>query len=632
MTLALLTLSAVAAFAALPSTEVVYVANFAKSNIVRVNFDTGTTEVINKDANKLKKLSALLVINTGTAINILVCDTGASNLVLYSDVNGAGFTGIGSVIASFPAGDLDGISADASGNLYVVSRTPGKKKGKWDVSTLARGSTGYGPPVVIVGGISSDELEDTKVVRTTAGKLVKNDLLVVSESPARVLHYRKTGATWAPATNPFDPPIPSHTDPEALGFSSDAQGLNVLVTTDGGDVLRYDANGGALSNFVSGLGNGTNRIAVGFQGGQNRAFVTQRNGHNVYAIDILANGTGNPVQSVSQGLTYPDGVSLANGSTSAFLPTSASADTSFDSQDTTFNQVKKAGVADLTCRLLPTDPREYKDAASCRAACDGYCQGSFCKRDLRLSELDPSFSGDRDVMIAWHVRSLRIGDPVTGSPQFFFCQGKTTAQFKFASSQVHESQFLNRQPPNPPEPSCTDPITANRSMFFWSPIPLEEPTIFEHHPRPRFINLSTGCADNSSNRGDVDDYSIMLPAARETLPFCKVADDGLEGLEGALEMPELANFIPAAVRGQLRDKQEDAEEAFEGYVHTGHADKQALAKQRLDEFIAIVEAYLAAIDNAAAHRNVSGELIVRARSARYIIDQVTPALLNPCRD
>ncbi len=629
----LLLAASVPTLAQAPATEFFYVANASNGQIFKVDFENNTTTQINTDASQLGNLGSLLVRNDGGGrVSIVVCDAGAGRVRLYENVTGGGFNGKSKVITSaIPM--PDGISQDESGNLFLITSGPGsggsKKRQLWTIPRdVADSQDGYGDAVLIDGNIAADLLEDTRVVRTTFGSLAPRDVIVLWRKPARITRYRPDGAGGYMTPTTFASSFPPGTEPAGMAFG----GGYLLVSTIGGNVLRVRPDGTTdPTNFVSGLGNGPFKIAVGFQDDEDVACLVQRNGHSAFLIKINADGTGTVDDSESQNLESPQGVGIGNGN-GVFIPAVPSVTAAFQAQDTTFTGTTEGGGADLACRLLPLpDPRESE--CNPGGTCSGICQDGFCERDLLLNELDPGLPYGGSVTIPGHVRALRIGDPVTGTPHFYLCEGQTSASFRFASTLVHEDEFLNweDQDPGPGvrrEPDCQDPVTSNRAMFYWTPIPVSEPQIFEGTPTSsRFINLSTGCVQNSSNRGDIDDYSILLPAAREMDPFCKVADDGLAGLLGALGM--LAEFIPgtptSGVEKQLLDKQAAAVEAFRRYKR-GNRRSQGVAMQRLDEFITIVGG--AAIDNTA--RNVSGELIVRARSARYVISQVTLPVPSEC--
>ena len=299
-----------------------------------------------------------------------------------------------------------------------------------------------------------------------------------------------------------------------------------------------------------------------------------------------------------------------------FIPAQASFTATFDSQDVTLKNTRM-GTGDLTCGFTRPDPRE----SECPGNCSGECVDDFCRRDLDAAEIGLPYPG---VKFPGQVRSLKIGHPQEGVPKFFACVGKAP-DFGLAEHLVHEDEFLNWEDPNPPEPDCADPDTSRRATFFRGTIPGVDPPVVEGN---RLVPYPTGCVPESSNRGDIDDYSVILPAARLLLPFCRVVDDGLANLLGTLNA--LSDFIDDQVEGSLRELRSAAAQAFLQYKG-GDPRSQEVAQGALEAFVRNVEANPESFNNAKAGRNVSGELNVRARSARYLIGQVTLPVPGECQ-
>jgi hypothetical protein len=638
-----------------PPTEVVYVADYATGRVLRVDFASNLTTVINSDASKLKKLVALLVVNGGAGrIDVIVCNQGGGGggkLLRYADVESSAFNGTATEIASF-SGDLNAVTTDPSGNLFVVSRRG--QRGKWEVSKLAKEPGGYGAPQLVVGDITSGEIVDLKIARATAGKLQGGDLLVLSsENPTKVFHFKSDGSL---PPDPFNPAFPSGASPQGMAYSGGSGAVNVLFSISGGAVLRRDASGGSLGNFVSGLGNGVFKIAVGFQGGENRAFITQRNGHNVYAARINADGTGTIVDSESRGLNFPQGVGIGNGN-GFYVPATASITGAFDTHIGTFKKVSKAGSAEVTCRLLPPDPREFPDPdhpCTARNCADGECidtddddngEGDeddgildFCRRPLFLDELDPQL---KHVAVPPDTRAYPIGDAEYGSQaprKLFLCEGTTSARFQFVRITEDESAFLDW---GGEEPACDEENTSRRATFYWCPIPELEPEI---HEGPTCINVSTGCG---SNVGDLDAYSYFLPAVRDIRPLPDIVegtDDSngiLPGLGDTLQDFITGGLVPnAGLATALTGLHGDATTAFSRFREFGCRAYKAQALTALGAELPpssgfpppspnsfrgrVLGAPSGSIDDSA--RNATGELLIRANAAGWVIFNI-PAVL-----
>jgi hypothetical protein len=613
--------------------EVVYVANYANSLVLRVDFDAGTATAINTDANNVKKLSSLYVRNDGN-IDIVVCDSQAGNVLIYENVESPTFDGRSQVITSVPS--PDGISADAAGNLYLISSGLGSRRGTKQVWFIEKGGLKPGGyfDAQLVGEVEAKTLEDTKVVKTAGGDLQAGDILVLSRDPARVLRFRPSGLGWTLVNGPGNPFITfsAGIEPMGIAFSAGAAGSEILVLTSDGGVLRYSFSGTLIpaAFLPSGLGNGTFKIATGLQAGANRAFITQRNGHKVYAFNILADGSAAAVASVSGGLSFPQGVGIGTGN-GAFVPRAAEVTAAFDSQTSTFNNGRQAGIVDVSCRFLGADPREFASPPLCEASCDVECEGSFCPRSLFLDELDASLA---HAEVPSYFRFFQRNGPGAGPAKPFLCVAKSSAKFSFASILFEADDVLSW--PGHAEPQCgpgPDPAD-HRANFAWTPIPgTSEPPIYEGG---KFINLSTGCGN--SNRGNVDDYSYYLPVLRDTRPISAVAENELVGIKGTLNC--LAASIDDPVETTLRQKAAQAAGAFFRFNKCGNPDAKTAALQRLAELQQVLTDNTndADCDGGAAgdafndcSRNVSGELRVRAQAAVWFVTNTdAPAEPDPC--
>jgi len=600
------------ASAAPPANEVLYVADFAGGRIDRINADGSATTIVSGVSN----LSSLLARHdVGGGISLVVC---ADSVSLYGDVTSPGFNGTGVPIANVRC---NGIATGPNGDVFFVRSGPanggGDQKQVWMIPSGGSGPGGYGAPVLIDTNVQADSLQHVAIARSADGDLKSSDLLVLTGGQgARVLLYRKENGVYGKIDDSF---IAFGTSDDPRGFAF--VGGRLLVSLLGGQIKSFDGNGVEKPAFASGFGNGLWKFEAGSQGGVYRVFATQRNTHRLHTINVVFDGAGNPVagavSTINQGLTAPQDVAIGQDLT--FIPASASFTTSFNSQDVTYTRVS-AGPAEQTCGLVPKeDPRESECGVG--GSCSGTCDSEgFCRRDLDATEIGLPYAG---LKIPGTVRSLKIGDPDSGVPKFFACVA-TAPAFGLADHFVHEDKFLNWHSPNPAEPACDDPNTSKRAIFFRGTIPGEPPVV----EGDRMVPYPTDCVPDSSNRGNINAYSVLLPAARLLTAFCKVADDDLANLDAAVT--QFNAFVPASVRRQLVKKLNAAALAYKRFKN-GDASAQGDAMSQLDGFIGIVEANLGAINNAGAGRNVSGELNARARSAKYVISQVTLPVPAECQ-
>ena len=301
--------------------------------------------------------------------------------------------------------------------------------------------------------------------------------------------------------------------------------------------------------------------------------------------------------SVSEGLKAPAGVGIGTGSGAA-TRTGDFVKVQLNTVTSTFDKVRKSGITDTACVLIP-DPR------------------GGAQRDISLQELDPTLP---DVIIPGFVRAFGLGSP-TGPPTFFLCQGLTTASFHGTIDHLEEEEEWLQW-----EPLCDDPKHRDQeSRLFWAPIPGSEPPVVESSAKgkPVFVDFSNGCAN--SNRAVTPDYSYFLPAVQDIRPLKKILGFKLENLDAALT--DLSGFISGAckkkgTKGTLCQLQEALQRARDAFECRDFA-KVAAA---LDEFMAIIrrdspvpeagQCQAGSFDN--CERNVSGELLARADSAKFM--------------
>jgi hypothetical protein len=609
------------AFADQNAAEVVYVTDSSGNQIFKVDFAAGTTTQVNTDSAQHTQFTSLAVRDTGLdQVDLLATDAntdkgcGAGGVFFY-----AGAAGNGQLVTS-QVRVPDGLSLDLAKNAYLVNGAPGsgcpsvRQVWKIPFTGCSGDACAGGYPLngaqLIDKAVPGELLSDTRIVSFAKGPLTVGDLLVLSRKPARLWLY--PGA--APCTQLEacaaqervelldQKRFPKGAEPTGLVFDPDG---NLLILTLGGDVLRYDPGADAfLANFASGVGNGATRIAVGVQtvGGKlkSRAFVTVKGAPQAVAFNI-ANGLGVLDGTVTQNLSVPTGVGLGTGK---FLPTPAGKGTKIDLEtvESTFDDVRGSGLTGMNCFERP-DPRctNPKDPFDCGEG------------GLDAHDLVPSLP---HIIIPSYVRgfqkSLALGAPPSGPAILRICRAATNADI-FRTIEQHESEhlwLLNR-------PDCDDKILRGQPRVFWGPAPGEPPIVERSGDFPVMIDVSTRCHNGESDRGVTPDYSIFLGAVGDTRGLNEIVRDKIARLGETLDV--LNDFIDGSVAGQLEDALGSAGSAFA----SGDLNGTVAA---LNSFIAIIDAnapepaagecQAGAFDN--CDRNVSGELLARAISTRFI--------------
>jgi hypothetical protein len=590
--------------------ETVFSTNSNNDRLLRLDFRTGAVELVNTDADALdaKRLEGIAVRDDPPGTSIIACDSRGNRLLFYSGVQGPDRVA-GQTIASVP--QPDGVSVDALGNLFLVSSPTGSEGPK--VWTLARGGTrpgGYGDPVLIDGAVPSDYLEDTKVANFSAGLIEAGDVLVVSRRPAQIFRYRLGTSGWDRQVLVPSSVFPGSAKPTGLAFSP---GRELLVSTWGGDILRFDASGLRVRpDFAGRLGSGRLKIAVGVQEDKTRAFVANRSqGGKVLRFLVQADGTGAADGAVEDSVSQPNGVGIAS-STAAPTPVGTNVTVNPAPEvSITFDNVVTAGLT--TARLI-----EIADNRSCPSQACEQSLKAFFPDDPLLQELLP------DVTIPAYTqgfKKLLPGDS-PGSPSgpstFLLAIIDTTAVFT-RTAQAHFEEELRGI-----GGTCAGlgPQSAQEyePRTFYAPEtdpPKSEPGVVENQNGRVFVDISDGCG---SNKGSGWNFSLYL-TARDTRTATQIVTTKLANLR--LTLQSFADFIAPAVFAELDGHLHDAETAFASFLDTGaQADRDATAAA-LEAFRSAVDQHTAEIDNAGAHRNLTGELIARASSALFILPKVS---------
>jgi hypothetical protein len=258
----------------------------------------------------------------------------------------------------------NGVSVDASGNLFVVSSVGSfdSKPSVWvlpfntSANLYCSGAAGvYCAPVLVdnkFGGTYTVALAETLVAGTAATTSTHTvlwnagDLLVlVGDSfDARLLVYSHAQLYTSgglinlhalPLSGPTSTPIPwaKFLAELAAPFGMDLWPANttlgtnaaVLFTTIDGRILRFDTvQNKFITDFADRLGPGLQKIRVGSYANIPYAFVAQLEAKNTGQILVFgappASGANNPLAAVSKNVMNPVGLALTN-SASQSLPT-----------------------------------------------------------------------------------------------------------------------------------------------------------------------------------------------------------------------------------------------------------------------------------------------------------------------
>jgi hypothetical protein len=547
------------------SAQEVYTGNGSNSRIVRLDFANRTTTIVNRDKGGRKFLGLALRDDGADGIHLIIGDRSNNSVLFYPNAQGVG------QVVTTEISVPDGPSVDDSGNLYLVSA--GERNtapGVWKIPrTCPTCVGGYGTPQIIDSPPSS-VLTDTLVVRTTAGSLVAGDLLVLSQSPARVYRYHEGSRTT------FTSAFASQAQPTGFAFTP---GGELLVATAGGTVLRFNASGTPQGTFVSGLGKGIFKIAAGMQFGTPRAFIASRTGGTVVRYEIQANGTGTANGSLASNIQTPNGVALtprSSGVTPVGSPVTVQPLPDFE---LIFDRVTQAGFT--TAEVV-----EFEDNR-------GESPGDQSLRDF-FPLSSPYHTSLPDVTIPWYVRGLGKNGP-TGAPTFVLAIIDTTAKFE-ETAEFHGFEHI-KLGWDPECPNFDD--YAEEPRTFYAPevakgeLPLVDGNLF--------TDISKNCG---SNRGGGWSFSLYL-TARDVRDPDDILADKLTVLRGLIN-----DFSPTYYDDDERDLLIYYLDYVEYYLSIGDRD---LASLKLGYIIN--RARDADIDNST--RNVSGELIARAQSAKF---------------
>ncbi len=387
--------------------------NSSNGRLFTVDFDAGTTNVVNDDANMLTHPRALAYRDDGAGRDqVLVADTLAGSVLIYTGGAGIAETVLDESLSGFPLRP-DGIDIDSLGNLFGVSSSPGESLPA-QVWALERDALcpdsnrtdclngGYKMPLrildprIIVGGIEIRQLSETQIAREAHDPTKAGDLYVLAHEPAMLLLYRRQSATdpdiqkvLAGKEAEMSPEVlipsagfPPGTIPTGIAIAPDG---NLLISTGGGTILRFAADGTRLMpDFANGLGNGKFKIVIASDAGAFKAYVADRNGGELLRFTIEEDGTGTLDSVVADGVQFPVDLVASTGNT---IPTPAGSNIALSASSvlqTIIEQVLAAGATSATAFTLPDIPDTLPDGRS-------------------LRDLDPNLP---DILIPTFIRAL----------------------------------------------------------------------------------------------------------------------------------------------------------------------------------------------------------------------------------
>ncbi|MGH8494728.1 MAG: hypothetical protein ACREVN_01170 [Gammaproteobacteria bacterium] len=586
----------------------VWSGNSSNNRIYTVDFDTGTTTVVNTDANIRKGIDALALIDRGSErFDLIVGDPSAGELVIY-----AGAQGVADVIIdqSSAPGTFrpSGISLDAGNNLLFLS-TPTGASGDNRVWALLRDTSCPDParPECLAGGfrlplgsIDSDvrvggqpvAFGDSILVPSTGGGLNAGDFLVVSSQPGAVLRYRAADLlaflNALPAATPpeitadiFIPPgaLPAGAALGGIEFGPDG---NLLLTTTSGDILRYDRDGDRLlPNFADALGNGQFNLAVGVQGASNKAFVAFRNGGLVLRFGINADGTGTLETTVTSGVQFPVDVVTSTSNTvispaGAFQTVAAT-----PVLESLIDRVLDAGVTSVSVLTFP-DPR--------------VADGVFVPGSFSLDSIDSTLPA---ITVEDYTRAF---PDRLGVDTFVLVQVDKT----YEVSGIVQS-FGNEDLVTGTAASCTEPDPTSQPQMFWHPSPGETSAALDFPEKGSFSNITFGCG---SSRGMGRDTSEFLLNTRDTRAPVDIAAFQLTNLGTVLQQD--GGCMSARVSRSLSRAYDRAERNFS-------RGQFGRAQSDLASFETIVDTEADAFTGCTT--NVAGDLRSRALAITFQIQR-----------
>jgi hypothetical protein len=554
----------------------------------------GGTQPLNTDGAAHGNFDALVWVpnsNTGT-LDLIVADVKKGQLVRYSGPNYGTSTLIFTWTkqGSGPAHPI-GLSADAQGNLFVISPSCA-----WDATPSLwvlpfDAATGlYGAPILIdhsFGGVRTLALAEVLVAGTDASAdssaavaWHSGDVLVLvgDTFAARVIVYSKAAiaAVLANPNAPLSGPTSTAVAQSqflrllAVPFGMDiwpadaTHGVSLLVTTIDGRILRFDSSQEAfVANFAGGAGLGLQKLKVGTYSNIPYAFVAQitlpARGRILQYGTPPASGANAPLATVIQGVSDPIGLAVSSsGSVTANTCLAPNVCNNLGGQiaqqfssPLPISIPPDANILEESC-IVQADPRAAIDANgswSCLGPQINVCGSTptpgCVAQTLDVANYCPGFP---HTVLPAHMCG-HSGPTGTG-----FAVVKSTAQ---AVDQNANNTFVQTTvdadialpgPHNLPCPE-TAQLAPQIPIYAWAPrsdLPSIEGTIVEDLTLPNtFIDLSGYCDKGGGNSKVVSMYAYGLGLNSAESGLGGGPDGGLNGFVAA-KFANLTQTITAA--------------------------------------------------------------------------------------
>ena len=489
--------------------------NASNGRLSIVDFEAGTTTVVNDDANMLTNPRALAYRDDGGGRDqVLVADTLAGSILIYAGGAGIADTVINESLTGKPL-QPDGIDIDSLGNLFGVSSSPGEPLPAqvWALERDALCPDPFRPdcldggyklplrildPQMIVDGIEIRQLSESRISREAHGPIDAGDLIVLAQEPAMALLYRRQSATdpdiqdvlagteaeMAPEVLIPTVGFPPGAVPNGLAIGPDG---NLLISTGGGIILRFAPDGTRLMpDFANGLGNGKFKIEVASDAGAFKAYVADRNGAKLLRFNFEPDGTGTLDGIVTDGVQFPEDLVTSTGNT---IPTPAGSNIALSASSvlrTIIEEVLAAGATSATAVALPDIPDTIPNVGRL------------------LSELDPTNPTLPDILIPSYIRGQ---DNSVGVPTFVLVIVESNLPFfGILQHSGDGARVLNV------DLDCNAADPALVPQMAWAADELD-PMGPEGNS---FVNISNGCG--TSRGGGIDFSYFFIDHSDERIP------------------------------------------------------------------------------------------------------------------
>lgn len=583
-----------------------------------------TIALINADQNLRTTVESLVIRPDLDGQNIFVADsTNGGEIALYEGepptTNDAPvvFSAYGTTVYSVDEGvgpaNVNGLSLDSDGNLFVVSATNGSSPTKvWyfprNTNCAPAGCRpgGYGEPQLVVDDAALRDVVGTSPILEESIVDGDGDLLVVSSNPAVVLKI--TDPTGSPTVAPFITDFPSGSEPVGIAFSP--LDTAIFISDNGGLIRKYTAQGQEDGLLAQGLGQGKNKIRTAIEGGIPRAYVTNNNGGEILRFDIPASGPIDPATTrvVTSGVQSPVGIDVT---TANAVYTAAGNGVAIAPTEIFLHNIETVCEGGITGEeiLVYLDPREDEtEPCGVSRLADGYCP-----RDLLLSELD---AGLPDTRLGPQYR----GFPRNGNPDdvvLIIADAATTACVTgFVGHEAFEEEVIDGS-------DCFADNASFRPLVMWAPNPLrlEDPT---HECVPggtdgtgltcALIDITTDC---NSGKGGTREWSTFAIGVRRDIDIQPEEAAVIEKYLATGQTIEDATCVDNRVLKKMARQ----------YATAGrHIDRG----RWLNGASALEELALIVFDNASAFEgcsiNYKGDIQGRACSTAFTIRDYAPAL------